>query len=202
MVDLLPLSERILLEAGTPFVKRYGMRGIAALRGWWSRKIQMPGYISSYIVADLKCMDRGATEVRLAAQAGASAATCLGLAPAETIDQFIQECRKSGIDSMVDMLNVEFPFEVLGKLRELPTVVVMHRGVDEALNPEKEIPFQHIQQIQSTYDVLISVAGGESFREAGRAIFNDANIAVVWKIFYEKPEQMAQLAQEFLKEIR
>lgn len=198
MISLLPASERILLEAGTPYIKRYGYKGIAVLKSWWDQKLGQPGYV----VADLKCMDRGSTEVALAAAAGASAATCLGLAPPETVNQFILECQRVGIDSMVDMMNVEFPFEVLGRLSQLPNIVVIHRGVDEASNQEKEIPFHHIQRIKETYDVLISVAGGESFREAGQAIFNDADIAVVWKQFYDKPEQMAELATEFLREIK
>lgn len=198
MVQLLPLSERILIEAGTPFVKRYGEEGIRALNSWWSHKIQRPGYI----VADLKCMDRGITEVRSVARAGASAATCLGLAPIETINEFIRGCEIRGIDSMLDMLSVEFPFEVLKQLKKLPDVVVLHRGVDEAENREKEIPHHQLQRIKEAYDILISVAGGEDFRDVGRAIFNDADVAVVWRLFYEDPEKTAKLAEEFLKEIR
>ena len=41
---------------------------------------------------------------------------------------------------MVDMMNVEFPFEVLQKLKHLPSVVVLHRGVDENnTNKSKQI---------------------------------------------------------------
>lgn len=198
MVGLLPASERILIEAGTPFVKRYGERGVAALKHWWSQKMQGQGYI----VADLKCMDRGETEVVSAAQAGASAATCLGLAPVETIDAFIETCEAAGIDAMVDMLNVKFPFEVLKDLKKLPQVVVLHRGVDEAQSQEKEVPWHQIQAIKATYDILVSVAGGENLPDVGRTIFNDADIAVVWRLFYENPKRTAELAKEFLKETR
>jgi bifunctional enzyme Fae/Hps len=134
--------------------------------------------------------------------AGASSVTCLGLAPIETIEQFVLECHSAGIDSMVDMMNIEFPFEVLGKLRNLPNIVVIHLGVDEANNKEKEIPFHHIQRIKETYDITISVAGGETFKEAGQAIFNDADIAVVWRAFYDNPAKMAELAKDFLREIK
>lgn len=198
MVNSLPASDRILIEAGTPFIKRYGSEGIAALNNWWSFKIGRPGYI----VADLKCMDRGFTEVESAVRAGASAATCLGLAPVETIDEFINRCKVVGIDSMIDMMNVEFPFEVLKNLKELPVIVVLHRGVDEVENKEKEIPFHQIQQIKANYDILISVAGGEDFKDVSRAIFNDSDIVVVWRLFYENPQKTAELTQEFLKEIK
>jgi len=198
MIGLLPVSERILIEAGTPLIKKYGASAITFLRNW----VYLRSRGQTYIVADLKCMDRAQTEVEIAARAGASAATCLALAPLETIDEFISQCQKNGIASMLDMLNVEFPFEILGKLRELPKVVVLHRAADEADNKEKELPFHQIEEIKSVYDVLISVAGGESVKEVGQALFNDADIVVVWRQFYDKPGKMAELAREFLREIR
>jgi bifunctional enzyme Fae/Hps len=200
MIGLLPASEKIIIEAGTPLVKRYGQRGISALRKWWSEKIQKPGYI----VADLKCMDRGSREVQAVASVGASAATCLGLAPIETINEFIRECDEAGIDSMIDMMNVEFPFEVLQKLKKLPAIVVLHRGVDEnEKNKEKQIPHHQIHQIKGTYsNVLISVAGGETQRDVLRTFFNDSDIAVIWRSFYESPENTANLAKEFLRLIK
>lgn len=198
MIGLLPASERIILEAGTPFIKRYGQRGIKALVNWWSFKLGQPGYV----VADLKCMDRGAAEARMAADAGASAVTCLGLAPAETLNRFILECQNTGLDSMIDMLNVEFPLQVLGSLQQLPKLAVVHLGVDESHNQDKEIYFQHIQQIKEAYDIMISAAGCETLKQAGQAIFNDSDIAVVWRPFYDNPQKMAELANEFLKEIR
>jgi len=200
MIALLPASEKIIIEAGTPLIKMYGQRGITALKNWWSEKIGKP----AYIVADLKCMDRGSREVEAAAQAGASAATCLGLAPIETINEFIVGCENTGIDSMVDMMNVQFPFEILQKLKKLPNVVILHRGVDEnEQNREKQIPHDQIRQIKGTYgNVLISVAGGETTRDVVRTFFNDSDIAVVWKLFYKEPKNTAVLAQEFLKLIR
>jgi bifunctional enzyme Fae/Hps len=113
VIAMLPSSEKIIIETGTPLIKRYGRQGMAALKNWWSGKIGKPGYI----VADLKCMDRGSREVEAAAEAGVSVATCLGLAPIETINEFIRECGKAGIDSMIDMMNVENALAVLKKLK-------------------------------------------------------------------------------------
>ena len=200
MINMLPASDRIIIEAGTPFIKRYGMDGISSLKSWWNQKTMG----QAYIVADLKTMDRGTTEVSFAAQAGASAATCLGLAPVETIDEFIKECERVGIDSMVDMMNVKFPFEVLQKLKKIPTIVVLHRGVDENVNNrEKTIPHDQIRRIKGSYGkVLISVAGGETTRDVMRTFFNDSDIAVVWRSFYEKPQNTTDLANDFLKLIK
>ena len=230
IISQLPLDKRIIIEAGTPLIKNYGVEGIKTIRNFWNTKVlenfqreiktkswkgifrvikeeeieKAQGVAQTpYIVADLKCMDRGKTEVRLAKEGGASAATVLGCAPLETINAFIEECKKLGLDSMIDMMNVGFPLKVLRQLKKLPQVVILHRGVDEeAFNPEKEIPFHEIQRIKSNYDIMISIAGGDTFREAQRAIFNDADIVVVWKSFYKSTVETAKLAEEFLKEIR
>lgn len=200
MIRLLPASEKIIIEAGTPFIKKYGEYGISAIEGWWSEKLQKPGYV----VADLKCMDRGSGEVESASRAGASAATCLGLAPIETINEFIRECEKVGIDSMVDMMNIEFPFEILQKLKKIPNIIVLHRGVDEnEKNKEKTLLYDQIRRIKGTYgNVLISIAGGETQRDVTRTFFNDSDIAVIWRSFYDSPKDTATLAKDFLKLIK
>ena len=200
MVTLLPPSPKIIIEAGTPLIVRYGNKAISDLNYWWAKIIGRP----SYIVADLKTMDRGSTEVRNAALSGASAATCLGLAPIETIDEFIKNCQTQRIDSMIDMMNVPFPFEVLQKINKQPDIVVLHRGVDEhSLNREKQIPLDQITRIKGAYgNVLISVAGGETTREVVSDFFNGADFAVIWRSFYESPKNTAAIASDFLKLIK
>ncbi len=245
MVDLLPLSDRIIIEAGYPLIKTYGVDVIKSIKEFWYQKFfgpkdQKPGtrslklemmglaalrdvlldkdsfkkifheekiedklaIVNPYIVADLKCMDRAFTEVEAAKRAGAQAATCLGLAPVETIDAFIEKCGEIKIDSFLDMLNVEYPFEVLSKLKDLPKVVMLHRGVDEgAENRDREVPYHQIERIKGTYDdILIAIAGGETAREAITGSFNDADIVIVWKLFNENPEKIAEVTKEFLKE--
>jgi bifunctional enzyme Fae/Hps len=140
-------------------------------------------------------MDRGQTEVIMAKEAGASAVVGLGQGPVEMINSFIESCARLGIDSMVDMMNVEQPIKVMRKWKKMPDVVILHRGVDEEeFNHDKPIPYIQINKIRSSYDVMISIAGGDTIREVQRAIFNDADIVVVWK----QPE----LAVEFLREIK
>ena len=73
---------RIMIEAGTPFIKREGMSGVNALARMW------PGIV----VADIKVSDGAIGEVDMDAQAGARAITALGLAPVETLRLFIERC--------------------------------------------------------------------------------------------------------------
>lgn len=228
----LPLDRRIILEAGTPLIKKYGDKAIRSIAEYWEsrfliksistkeflrnqsliefalsrpigKKADVRPFISPYIVADMKCQDRGEMEVEIAKEAGASAITVNGNAPAETINSFILKCKNVGIDSMIDMMNVEQPVKILKKLKNLPTVVVLHRGVDEEqFNRDKPVPYQQITKIRSSYDILISVAGGDTIREVQRAIFNDADIVVVWKEFYSIGKQTSELAKNFLKVIK
>jgi len=194
IISLLPSSDRILIEAGTPLIKIYGARAVSQIKN------MAPA--GTYIVADNKCADLAEREVEIMANAGANAATCLGVAPIETIDSFIEACQKFNIDSIIDMMNVESALAVLKKLKTLPDIVMLHRGVDESeLSKEKQIPLYQIKQIKGNYDVLVAVAGGDDIREVQRAIFNDADIVVVWKNFYQSSGDTAQLAESFLKEI-
>ncbi|HOX30232.1 MAG TPA: hypothetical protein P5080_03710 [Candidatus Paceibacterota bacterium] len=237
----LPRSKNILLEAGTPLIKEYGIQAIAAIR-------QLDP--NAYIVADIKCADLADREIGLvcdiqpapipvlpkplltqkitfldlikmtadqinaiqetnqanlsfpAIASDANAATVLGVAPVETINLFIEECKKRRIDSMVDMMNVPNPLSILKKLDCPPDAVILHRGVDETeFSREKQIPYYQIKQIKGNYDILVAVAGGDTIREIQRAFFNDADIVVVWKNFYQATEDTARLAQDFLKEI-
>lgn len=190
----LPKSDRILVEAGTPLIKTQGIQAIRQLRAI------LPG---AYIVADNKCADLGSREVAMMAQAGANAATCLGVAPIETIDSFIKECLNSKIDSMLDMMNVSDPLAVLRKLKKLPDIVIIHRGVDETeKTKEKAIPYYQIKQIKGNYNLMVAIAGGDDIREVQRAVFNDADIVVVWKDFYSSSSNTSQLASDFLDKIR
>ena len=191
-------NDRILIEAGTPFIKREGFNGIKVIADIWDGKI----------VADLKTMDGAVEEVELAYNAGASAATVLGSATIETINLFIQKCKELGLDSMIDMVGVEEPLKVLLKLKQPPKVVIIHRGRDEETTRGNVIKYKHINKIRSKYNVLISAAGGVDLKEARSAIFNGANIVVANLVSKEDPwtgiksdEDVAKITELFLRTI-
>jgi bifunctional enzyme Fae/Hps len=204
IISQLPANERIIIEAGTPLIKKHGIDCVSRLNYWWqSRLLAADINAPAYVVADLKTIDRGSTEARLAANAGASAAIAMGQAPIETLNSFIAECEILGIDAMIDMMNVEYSLNVLRKLKKQPAVVILHRGVDEEkFNKEKQIPYHEIQRVKGAYDILLSIAGGDTPREVQRAFFNSADICIVWKNFYTSQSDTVSLAQEFLKEIK
>ena len=244
IIDLLPISDRIIIEAGTPLIKRYGEIAIRGIRQKYMQKLFTQTRVSPnspnmklasgsilsylvqiiqeannakvnnnpikslddmtpYIVADLKTMDRGETEVQIAASAGASAVVALGAAPTETLDSFISACQKFGLDAMIDMMNVEFPLTVLRALKKQPAVVILHRGVDEEkYNRQKQLPLHEIQRIKANYNTMIAVAGGDSVREVQSTVFNDADIVVIWKSVYQKKDNTIELVNNFLTQIK
>lgn len=194
----IPRSERILVEAGTPYIKREGLAGIRSMRARW------PGHI----VADLKASDGGEEEAVMVREVGATAATVLGSSPIETLDRFIAACAKLGMASMIDMLGVPDPLKVILHLKRPPDVIVLHRGRDEEGTRGKVIQYRHVNRLRSKFDALISAAGGVNLREARSAIFNGASIVVVNIVSPGKPWEgipanadVAKMARDFLATI-
>lgn len=206
IISQLPVNERIILEAGTPLLKAYGEEGIRTIRSLWLQRIgfsfQSTQSTLDYVVADYKAMDRGTTEVNIASRAGASAITVLGSAPVETIDILIKSCEEAKIDSIIDMMNIDQPYKVLRKLKKLPRVVMLHRGVDETEHGQARFPIHQINKIKGSYNVMIAIGGGDTIREVQSAIFNGADIVMVWKEFYQSTGETGKLAEEFLRIIK
>jgi bifunctional enzyme Fae/Hps len=168
LLPRIPPSDRILIEAGTPYIKREGMAGIRYIRRLWR----------GLIVADIKVTDGALDEVQMVRAAGANAVTVLGNAPRETLNLFLEACRNYGLISMIDMIGVEDPLKVIRRLSKPPDVVVLHLGRDEESTRGKLIQYRHVNRIRSKFPVLISAAGGVDIKQARSAIFNGANIVV------------------------
>ncbi|MCK4382561.1 MAG: orotidine 5'-phosphate decarboxylase [Candidatus Lokiarchaeota archaeon] len=165
----IPYDPRIIIEAGTPYIKREGISGIRLIRRLWR----------GLVVADLKVTDGANEEVRLAYSVGANAVTAAGTAPEETLDFFDEVCEQFGILSMIDMLGQENPLRKLMPLKYKPKAVVIHKGRDEEANPRSIIRYKDINKVRSKYGVLISVAGGLNQDSVRKAYFNGADIAVL-----------------------
>ena len=87
VLEQLPGSDRIIIEAGTPLIKRYGTKVISDLRQVAKDK---------FMVADLKTLDVGKVEVDIAYEDTADAVVAAGLAPPETLDATVHEARRTG----------------------------------------------------------------------------------------------------------
>ena len=188
VVSQLPDSDHLILEAGTPLIKRYGIDVVNRLRE------NKPGI---FIVADLKTLDTGNLEVRMTADASADAVVISGLAPVSTIEKSIKEAKKTGIYSVIDMLNVKDPLGVLKSLSMNPDVVEIHRAIDNE-SSEKE-RWDLIEKIKKEFsDILVGVAGGIRPENCQEALESGADILIAGRAI-TAAKDVEGAARKFLK---
>ena len=113
------------VEAGTPLIKSEGLDAVRELKRLFPGKV---------IVADMKIMDAGRTEVEVAAKAGAQIVDVLGTATDATIAECVQAGKNYGAKIAVDLIAVADPvaravpgesigrafFGIIGRLLEAP----------------------------------------------------------------------------------
>jgi bifunctional enzyme Fae/Hps len=172
VVKDLPSNDHLIIEAGTPLIKRYGVDIVAKIK-----EIKP----DTFVIADLKTLDTGNLEVRMVSDAGADAVVISGLAPLRTMEKAIEEARKTGIYSSLDMLNVKNPLAVLKELSVggmMPDVVELHRAIDVEL--EERHAWGDIAEIKRIGGkMLVAVAGGIKEDTAPEAINGGADIIIV-----------------------
>jgi bifunctional enzyme Fae/Hps len=188
VVKELPKSDRIILEVGTPFLKKYGVESIKQIREVAREK---------FIVADLKTLDVGKLEVDFAFDATADGVVASGLAATASLDKFILEAQRLGIHAFVDTMEVQNPVEKLSSLKQIPDVVIIHRGIDVeqsaegdkspdaqqkqrwALAPKIKELYASKKKASGKDRVLVAVAGGIEPSSAAYALDAGADILIV-----------------------
>jgi bifunctional enzyme Fae/Hps len=189
----LPDSDHLLIEVGTPLVKMLGMQVVREIRAI------RPG---AFIILDLKTLDTGNLEVRLAADAAADAVVISGLAPKKTIELAINEARKTGIYAVIDMLNVPDPLSVLRGLSVQPDVVELHRAIDMEKSAHA---WSNIQEMKALGNeerrLLVAVAGGIRVDTIGSALTAGADILVVGRAI-TRSKDIRDTAEQFLSGLK
>ncbi|MFX0021932.1 MAG: bifunctional 5,6,7,8-tetrahydromethanopterin hydro-lyase/3-hexulose-6-phosphate synthase [Candidatus Hermodarchaeota archaeon] len=188
VVKTLPKSDRIILEVGTPFLKKYGVESIQQIRDVAKEK---------FIVADLKTLDVGKLEVDFAFDATADGVVASGLASTASLDKFILEAQRLGIHAFVDTMEVQNPIEKLSSLKQTPDVVILHRAIDVeqsttgakspdasqrarwALVPKIKELYASKKKASGRDRVLVAVAGGIEPSSAAFALDQGADILIV-----------------------
>ncbi len=190
VVETLPDSDHLILEAGTPLIKRYGVDVISKIR---------EAKTNAFIVADLKTLDTGNLEARMVADATADAVVISALAPIPTIVNAIKEAHKTGIYAIIDTLNLPDPLPLLhelGELGALPDVVELHRAIDAE---KTEHQWGSIPEIKALSDkILVAVAGGIRADTIGDAKDAGANILVVGRAI-TNAKDVRQAAEMFIE---
>ena len=191
IISELPESDRIILEVGTPMLKKYGVKVIRDLR-----EVAR----DTFIVADLKTLDVGKVEVDLAFEETADAVVASGLAATETLDKFIYEAKRLGIYASVDMMNVETPVQKLHLIKSFPDIVILHRAIDIEKRTGKT-RWDLIREMRQTFKherFLVAVAGGIIPETAPKALANGADIIIVGR-YITQSRDVERAAREFLE---
>ena len=200
IINDLPDNDRILLEAGTPLVKKFGVGIIGKIRALRP---------DAFIIADLKTLDVGRVEVKMAADETADAVAISGLGTVESIAKAIHETQKQGIYSILDMMNVAGFEEKLAKLPEdlKPDIVLLHRNVDmETYRAEHGEDTSDMTEWGNIKDIkallgdkgLVAVAGGIRPNNAEEAIEKGANIIIAGRYIIGSRD-VRRAAQDFLE---
>jgi len=191
IIEELPESDRIILEVGTPLLKKYGVKVIRDLRELAR---------DTFIVADLKTLDVGKVEVDLAFEETADAVVVSGLAAAETVDTFIYEAKRLGIYAVVDMMNVEDPIQKLRSLKEFPDIVILHRAIDVERRTGKT-RWELIKEMREAFKgqrFLVAVAGGITPETAPEALANGADVIIVGR-YITQSRDVERSVRDFLE---
>jgi 3-hexulose-6-phosphate synthase/6-phospho-3-hexuloisomerase len=157
------------LEAGTPLIKSAGLDAVRALCR------EFPG---RYVVADLKVMDAGRTEVEAAAKAGARCATVLGVASEATLEECIEAGRNAGIEICVDLLQTADPAAAARRAAAMGAHhVSIHCPIDAQM--QGQAPWADLAAVRQAVTCPIAVAGGLNSETAADAVAAGAEIIIV-----------------------
>lgn len=157
------------IEAGTPLIKAEGLGAVRALKAEFPDKT---------IVADMKTMDAGRTEVEYAAKAGAGVVGVLGAASDSTIKECAEAARNYGCKLIVDMIEVADPVARAKRAQELGADYIgIHTAIDQQMRGEA--PFETLRAVAETVGIPVSVAGGINSETAAAAVDAGAGIVVV-----------------------
>ncbi len=191
IIRALPNHEAVIIEAGTPLIKRYGVEVCQKIH-------QLKP--ESLVLADLKTMSSAKREAKMAADADADVASFAGVAPIETQEEFIEACREEGILALLDGINLHNPLDVLKRLKVKPDVVELHRAIDLELTDAAH-QWGNIPEIKKIIGGRpVAVAGGIRIPKVKEALSSKADILVVGRaITVAKDVYSATLA--FLKEM-
>jgi bifunctional enzyme Fae/Hps len=192
ILQRLPASDRIIIEAGTPLVKKYGTGVVHELRAYAK---------DSFIIADMKTLDVGQVEVDVAFEETADAAVASGLASKETVDKFIYEAKRLGVYSIVDMMEVSNPLPVLESYKQLPDVVIIHRGIDaeKGGGPRWNLVGE-IKRAFKERKILVAVAGGIEPSTLKSALDAQADIVIVGR-YITQSRDVNRAARDFLDQL-
>jgi 3-hexulose-6-phosphate synthase len=140
-----------IIEIGTPFIIKEGVRAITEIK---------KAYPLLEVLADVKIMDAGDHEARLAYDAGADIVTVLGAAADVTIQKVVSTAHEYQKEVLVDMIavaNIEQRVRQIDKLEV--DYICVHTASD--LQEQGGNPLEELEQVNAVVqNARVAVAGG------------------------------------------
>lgn len=157
------------LEVGTPLIKSVGIGAVKTIADRFPKIT---------VVADMKTIDTGYLEAKMATSHGAHVVTVLGLASDRTIKETAHATHEDGAKLMVDLMLVK---DLRKRAEEVVALgadyVLLHVGKD--VQKEGLTPLTLLNEIVDVVGVPVAVAGGLSALTAPAAVKAGARIVVI-----------------------
>lgn len=172
----------LLLEAGTPLIKAEGVRAVKKLAEKFK---DIP------VVADMKTVDAGDVEARLALGSGASYTTVLAVASDETIARVVDAAHEVGGKVVGDLMCVEDPLSRALELDELGVDVVCYHvpvDVQREQGVDRSSVAEVLRELASSLGAELAVAGGITPEAAELYLESGADVLVVGRYVYASPD--------------
>jgi 3-hexulose-6-phosphate synthase len=189
------LGAVFIAEAGTPLVKKEGIRAVSIL----ARTVE-----PAPVLADLKTADTGGLEASMAAEAGAHATTVLGCAANETIEAAVEAAHSRGVAVVADLIGVSDPIARAEELASLGVDgVELHIGIDvqQRLGITAAEVARLVEKVREKFPGMLAVAGGLNAETAPRMAEAGADIIVVGGAITRAPKPV-EAARNILEALR
>ncbi len=159
------------IEAGTPLIKSEGVKAVRVLR----RK-----FPHSIIVADMKTLDAGAIEARLAFSAGADVVSVSGLSHKRTVMDALSVAKNYDGMIMADLLMSNNSKKLGASLEKLGvSIVCFHIGIDAQQADARIARSYEVRNLVRALRIPVAAAGGVNPRLAGVLVRSGVKIVIV-----------------------
>ena len=158
-----------VIEVGTPLLKAEGLDVVRALHAEFPR---VP------IVCDAKTMDAGRAEVEIAAKAGATIVTVLGVASDTTVQECVEAGRNYGAQVYVDLLGHPDPVARAAQAEAWGAALVgVHCPIDQQLDGRD--PFVVPRRVAGAVSISVAVPAGLHSETVVDAVAAGASVVIV-----------------------